>query len=179
MAATWVALLRGINVGGRNTVPMAALRRVCEEAGCGDVRTVIQSGNVVFTSDDRDRAQLRQRLEEAVATAFDVPSTVVLLKAAELGALVRAHPFGDDGAHTFVTFLAEKPKPDAVRALADRDVAPDRVEVRGSDVFLHLPNGVTGARLSGTLVERLLGVPGTARNWRTVTKLVELACSPD
>jgi uncharacterized protein (DUF1697 family) len=171
----WLALLRGINVGGRNKVSMAGLRRVFEEAGCSSVRTYIQSGNVLFEKRDSDRLALANLLEAAVADAFGVPAAVVLRTFEEIGDLARLHPFGADTSQTFVSFLAREPDSDGVQRLLATDVAPDRFELRGSDVFLHYPNGVGGARLTGALLERQLGVAGTTRNWKTVARLAEMA----
>jgi uncharacterized protein (DUF1697 family) len=144
----WVALLRGINVGGKNKVPMAELRQLFEATGCGSVSSYIQSGNVLFTNGSSDRVAVARQLEQ----------------------------FGADTSQTYVAFLAREPE-DA-QALESLDVAPDRFELVGSDVYLHYPNGVTGARLGGPVLERRLGVAATIRNWRTVTRLAELAGSP-
>ncbi len=171
MAHGWVALLRAVNVGGRNKVSMAELRRVFEDAGCDSVRTYIQSGNVVFEHEAPDRAVL----EEAVADAFGVQSAIVLRSARQMRRLAGAHPFGADTSKSVVAFLAEKPKRTDLRALSELDVAPDRFEVVGPDVVMHYPNGYGGARLSAAVLEKRLGVAATARNWRTVTRLAELA----
>jgi uncharacterized protein (DUF1697 family) len=171
----WVALLRGINVGGKNKVPMAELRRLFEETGCGSVSSYIQSGNVLFTYESPDRAALARQLERAVEESFGVANPIVLRTFAELGRIVRGHPFGADSSQTYVAFLVREPE-DA-HVLESLDVAPDRFEVVGDDVYLYYPNGVTGARLGGAVLERRLGVAATLRNWRTVTRLAELADS--
>jgi uncharacterized protein (DUF1697 family) len=171
----WVALLRGINVGGKNKVPMAELRQLFEAAGCGSVSSYIQSGNVLFTNESSDRAALARQLEQAVEESFGVSNPIVLRTFAELDRIVRGHPFDSDSAQTYVAFLVREPE-DA-QALESLDVAPDRFEVVGDDVYLHYPNGVTGARLGGAVLERRLGVAATMRNWRTVTRLAELADS--
>ena len=169
----WVALLRGINVGGRNTVPMAELRTLFERMGCGSVSSYIQSGNVLFTNEAADRDALSRQLELAVAETFGVSSPVVLRTIAELARVAGSHPFGADTSKTHVAFLGREPG-DA-QALDGLDVAPDRFELVGSEVFLRYPNGVHGSRLTGALLERRLGVVATLRNWRTVTRLAELA----
>lgn len=171
----WVALLRGINVGGRNIVPMAELRHLFEELGCGSVSTFIQSGNVIFTTAATDRVALALLLEGALEETFGVSNPVVLRTAEEIGRTAGSHPFGPDSSRTHVAFLVREPDPDGVRSLEEVDVAPDEFSVVGSDVFLHLPDGVGRARLTGPLLERRLGVAGTVRNWRTVTRLSELA----
>ena len=169
-----MALLRGINLGARNKVPMAELRRVFEEVGCADVQTYIQSGNVLFRKRAADRAALSRKLERAVEKTFGVNATVVLRTWPELRKLFAAHPFGADTSRTSVTFLAAKPAAKDVRRLRRLEIAPDEVKVVGSDVFVRYPRGVQGARLSGAQLERELGVAGTNRNWRTVARLVEL-----
>jgi uncharacterized protein (DUF1697 family) len=173
----WIGLVRGINVGGKNPVPMAALRAVLEEADASEVATYIQSGNAVFAHPLADRAVLAKQLEAAIQNTFGIRSTVVLRTFAELGKVVRATPFGPDNSNTHVTFLERKPTAAAVKSLADLKIAPDEVKVVGSDAFLHYPNGVSGSRLTGPLLERRLGVAGTARNWRTVTQLAAMAAA--
>ena len=123
MADRWVALLRGINLGPRNRVAMADLRATLARAGCADVGTYIQSGNVVFSSRSRDRARLARKLERAIADDLQVETRVVLRTGQELGELVASHPFGADTSQTHVAFLAEKPAAAAIRALEAEDVA--------------------------------------------------------
>jgi uncharacterized protein (DUF1697 family) len=171
----WVALLRGINVGSRNRVPMAQLREALEAAGYGPVRTYIQSGNVLLTAPTEDRAELGTGLERIVSEAFGIKSAVVLRTFAEIADVAASHPFGPDTSSSHVVFLHRRPSTAAVRDLAALDIAPDRIEVAETDVFVHYPNGIQGARLSAAMLERTLGVPGTMRNWRTVAKLAELA----
>jgi len=172
----WVALLRGINLGGRNKVPMAELRELFEETGCGSVSTYIQSGNVLFTHPAGGRDALARRLEQAVQETFGVSSPVVLRTTAELVRIACSHPFGADTSRSHVAFLDREPAdPHALESL---DVAPDRFELAGSEVYLLYPNGVHGSRLTGALLERRLGAIATLRNWRTVTSLAELAGSP-
>jgi uncharacterized protein (DUF1697 family) len=171
----WVALLRAVNLGARNRVPMAELRALLERSGLGDVRTYIQSGNVLFTSPDGERGTLGGRIEDEILGAFGVTTTAILRTFGELRAVASSHPFGSDTSRTHVSFLAAEPHSDAVVRLLAADHGPDRAHVSGSDVFLHYPAGVQGSRLTAAKLERLLGVPGTARNWRTVTALAELA----
>ena len=170
----WVALLRGINLGSRNRVPMAGLKELFEQLGAEEVRTYIASGNVLLTIGEKDRSRLTKRLEEAVADRFDVSARVVLRTFDEVVTIAGSHPFGDDASRTQVAFLEKKPSAPKAKALEALDIAPDRVHVAGSDAYLYYPNGVQGARLSGALLEKELGVAATVRNWRTVTKLAEL-----
>jgi uncharacterized protein (DUF1697 family) len=169
-----VALLRAVNLGARNKVPMAELRTQLEAAGYGSVRTYIASGNVIFDAPG-GRAAVARRLERRIADEFGVDTTVILRKPEELAAVVEGHPFGADTSHAHVVFLARKPGAAAAKRLAATDHSPDRAVLVGMDVYLHYPVGVQGSRLSAARLERLLDVRATHRNWRTVAKLAELA----
>jgi uncharacterized protein (DUF1697 family) len=170
---TLVALLRGVNVGGRNSVPMAGLRSVLEELGLEDVTTYIQSGNVVFRSHAPVRS-LPATMERAIADAFGVRPTVVLRTPAELGAVVDGNPFPDT-ARVHVVFLERKPAAGAAGGLDPERSPGDAFALDGRELYLHLGNGAGRTKLTGDYLERTLGVRGTQRNWNTVVKLLELA----
>ena len=170
----WVALLRAVNLGARNKVPMAELRALLEEAGYGGVRTYIASGNVLLDGPAK-RAVLASALERLVADSFGVTTTAILRKPRQLAAIVDAHPFGDDASDTHVAFLASRPTKVAAARLDGVDSGADGAVLTGSDLYLRLPRGVQGSRLSAARLESLLGVPATMRNWRTVVALAELA----
>jgi uncharacterized protein (DUF1697 family) len=174
MQNRWIALLRAVNLGSRNKVPMAELRELFERAGAEAVRTYIQSGNVVFTQKAPDGAAL----EAAVAKSFGVQTVLILRTARHMAKLAGGHPFGKDTSKSRVAFLAEKPTRDALEALRELEAGADRFEVLGGDVALHYPSGFQGARLTAARLEKALGVAATARNWRTVAKLAELAAEP-
>ncbi|HJU36564.1 MAG TPA: DUF1697 domain-containing protein [Gaiellaceae bacterium] len=162
----WVALLRAVNLGPDNKVPMEELRALLDARGYGEVRTYIASGNVLLDGPSR-RAELGAALERLVADSFGVTTTVILRKPRELAAIVAAHPFGGDTSETHVAFLAARP----TKAAAARLEAVDP----GADLYLRLPRGVHGSRLSIGRIESLLGVRATLRNWRTAARLAELA----
>jgi uncharacterized protein (DUF1697 family) len=168
-----VALLRGVNLGARNKVPMAELRALLEQKGYENVRTYIASGNVLLDGPASGKA-IGSDLERLVEDAFGVSTTVVMRKPRELAALVAAHPF-DDHSETHVAFLAARPAKAAVGRLEAVEAGTDRAVVAGADIYLRLSRGVHGSRLSVGRIESLLGVPATLRNWRTVVALAELA----
>ncbi|MET7639957.1 DUF1697 domain-containing protein [Streptomyces sp. NPDC005438] len=178
MARTHVALLRAVNVGGRNRVPMAELRELCaEELGYTGVRTHLQSGNAVFDS-DREPARIAEELERALADRFQVSTRVLLRGAGELEELLTAHPYAaeePDEAKLMVAFLERAPEEDRVRALTVPPGEEARCTVRGREVFVHYPHGAGRSRLDNALLERRLGVASTARNLRTVRALREMA----
>ncbi len=170
----WVALLRAVNLGARNKVPMAKLRAQLEQAGYENVRTYIASGNVVFDG-PRSRPKVAGELERLIADAFGVETTVILRTPAQLESVLAGHPFGKDTSQSHVVFLAAKPAAGAARRFADVDPSPDRAELAGADVYLRYSAGVQGSRLSAARLERLLEVRATHRNWRTVAALADLA----
>jgi uncharacterized protein (DUF1697 family) len=170
----WVVLLRAVNLGGRNKVPMAELRTLLEDAGYGDVRTYIASGNVLLDG-PRSKAAVADELERLIADAFGVTTTAIMRKPAELAALGDGHPFGRDTSRSHVVFLASRPAAKSVGLLAETDHGPDRAVVDGANVYVQYGAGVQGARLSAARLERILGVPATHRNWRTVAALARLA----
>jgi len=160
--AKWVALLRAVNLGSRNKVPMAQLRRALEDAGYDDVRTVIASGNVVFARRGKPSARA---LESLIAEEFGVRTTVILRSAAQIRKLRAAKPF--DGA-VYVAFLA-------ARARSTKPIEGlDEFALVGSDVVLHFPSGYAAAQLTGAVLEKKLGIEATVRNWNTVEKLADL-----
>ncbi|HUQ40096.1 MAG TPA: DUF1697 domain-containing protein [Acidimicrobiales bacterium] len=172
---TYVALLRGINVGGKNKVPMAELRAVFEALGHSDVRTYIQSGNVVFSG---PKAPTPATLEKAIGAEFGIDLTVVVRTPAQLSAAVgKKNPFPTANTSALhIGFMAEAPAAAAVKALDRERFLPEEFAVVGSDLYLHLPDGMGRTKLPPYL-DRQLKVPTTVRNWNTVTKLVELAAS--
>jgi uncharacterized protein (DUF1697 family) len=173
---TYVALLRGINLAGHNTVPMRALRSLVEGLGYEDVTTYIQSGNVVLTSKE-PAAKVGAAIRKAISKEFGIDVVVVVRSPQQLKKLVDGNPFveGNDPGALHVVFLADKPKAANIKALTTSDFGADEVAVKGTEAYLHLPNGSGRAKLNNALVEKQLGVAGTTRNWRTTAKLLELA----
>jgi uncharacterized protein (DUF1697 family) len=171
----YVALLRGINVGGKAKIPMAALRETCAAAGCEDVVTYIQSGNVVLES-RLTADKLRTALEEAIAKDFGSNTAVMIRTAKEWAAVVDHNPYSDgDDKTVHVGFLHAAPDAATKKCLAAIDCAPEELTVVGRDIYLHLPNGMGRAALPVQMERCLRPTAVTVRNWRTVTKLLELS----
>jgi uncharacterized protein (DUF1697 family) len=168
-----VALLRGINVGGRSTLPMPALKTSLEALGHEDVVTYIQSGNVVFTSASKDPGQ---EIEERIADDFGLSVAVMVRTPAELKRIVKANPFPKvtDGKKLHVVFLSGRPAKKAADALDPDRSPPDELVLKGRELYVHYPNGQGRSKLTNDWIEKTLGVRGTSRNWNTVLKLVEL-----
>ena len=174
MSDTWVALLRGINLGGKNKLPMKDLTAMFVEAGCGHVRNYIQSGNVVFeTAPDRLCEVIQQSIEKQFG--FRVP--VILRNAKQLRAVVAGNPFLKAGAAPetlHVMFLADKPSQAHVDTLDPHRSPPDEFIVQGQEIFLRLPNGAGNSKLTNAYFDSKLATISTSRNWRTVNTLLEM-----
>jgi uncharacterized protein (DUF1697 family) len=176
--STYVALLRGINLGARNKVAMADLRALLAELGAADVATYLQSGNAVFKSAGR-RGELAAAVEQGLRRDLGVDVKVLLRTRKELESVVGANPFARrDAKALHVTFLDGKPEATKVKRLDARRSEPDEFRVVGREVYLHCPNGYGRSKLSNAYFEKELGVAATTRNWKTVTALAELASRP-
>lgn len=171
-----VALLRGINLGPNRRIPMAGLRERLQEAGYGDVRTYVQSGNIVLSSDAAPgelEAELAARLEEWFG--FAVP--VVVRTISELEAIVAGDPLAgvvDNPKWYQVTFLSGEADPQAMQTIAELARDGERVVSRGREIYAWHPGGQARSKLALALAGRKLGVTATARNWTTVTALWEM-----
>ena len=173
-----IALLRGINVGGHKKVPMAELRRVLEEAGFEDVKTYVQSGNVALSASERSPAKVGRKVERTIEDAFGFDVAVVVRSRDEIAALVAEDPLGDvatNPTYRIVVFLAEKLDPGRVADVDPAEFAPEAFALRDYEIVMWAPDGQRDSKLVKALTEKRTGVVGTARNWRTVEKLLDLA----
>jgi uncharacterized protein (DUF1697 family) len=176
-----VIMLRGINLGPTRRVPMADLRALLGEAGYEDVRTYVQSGNVVLESAAAP-AELEREAATLISERFGFGVPVVVRTASELAAVVKLNPLGDvasDPRRYQVSFLTEEPPAEAVKALQAAAVEPERVAFHGREIYAWHPDGVARSKLWNALGGKGLGVTATARNWTTVTTLLEMAAGAD
>jgi len=174
MVTTYLALLRGINVGGKNKLPMDSLRDLFVAAGCDDVRTYIQSGNVIFSADPDIVASLPGVITTGIAERFGYRVPVIVRTAAQVGDVTRHNPFlaeGADAETLHVLFLADLPDARSVAGLDPDRSPPDAFSVRGQEIYLRLPNGTARTKLTNAYFDAKLATTSTGRNWRTVTTL--------
>ena len=175
----WVAFLRGINLGARNQVAMPALRDALSAAGFTGVRTYLQSGNVVARSTHRSEAGVARSVRAVVAEHFGVDTPVIVRTPVQVADILVWDPFPaavrEDPARVQVLHLSAEPAPDAIRELTEQDWSPDRLAVRGREVTVAYAATMHRSRLQHALVLRRLGVDGTARNWRTLQAVADLA----
>lgn len=174
----YVALLRGINVGGNKMLPMARLRELLERVGYSDVVTLLQSGNAVFTAKDKDASKIARKLEKAIASEFGFDVAVLVRSRDELARAIEANPLpgADEAPSKFlVFFLSGSPDEKKLAALDPAAFHPDEFRVVGRELFARFPNGSGRSKLAAALNGPRLGVTLTGRNWSTVRKLLELA----
>jgi uncharacterized protein (DUF1697 family) len=180
--ASYVALLRGVNVGGRGKVGMQDLRALFESAGLTDVATYVQSGNVVFSGPKTDMAKLARTIEKKISSDMGIDVTVLIRSATELGRIQQRNPLiarSDDPTKLHVTFLAAEPDPELVAKLPNGSdgtagKGADELKVVGREVYLFCPGGYGNSKLNNTFFEKRLATRATTRNWRTIVKLVEM-----
>jgi uncharacterized protein (DUF1697 family) len=173
-----IVLLRGINLGPRRRVAMPALREALSGAGFDDVRTYVQSGNVVLSS-DADPNEVAEQCERRIAAHFGFDVDVVVRTAEDLAEVVRLNPLGElavDPKRYQVSFMSAEPDPAKVAEVEDIAVEPERFVVVGREAYAWHPDGVARSKLWAALAAKgALGVTATARNWTTVTALLEMA----
>ena len=174
---TYIALFRGINVGGKNRLPMKDLTALLDGLGLRDVKTYIQSGNVVFRGEPADTELLSKRISAAIEASHGFAPRVLLLDTPALDRAIRDNPYPEAEAAPntlYVNFLAAVPPCPDLDGLEKRRVHGERYALMGDVCYLHAPDGIGRSKLAAGM-ERLLCVPMTSRNWNTVVKLGELA----
>jgi uncharacterized protein (DUF1697 family) len=173
--STWIAFFRGVNVGG-NTLPMKQLAAALEDVGFADVRTYIQSGNVLFTCPKATASQLVKRIGDCVAKRFNFQPRVLVLSSKELARAAAANPFreADENPKSLhLYFLARAPSSPDIEGLHRVKAKTEEFELKGKVFYLHTPAGFGVSKLAER-AERLLGVDATARNWRTVRTVLDM-----
>ena len=174
---TYVALLRGINVGGKNKLPMQDLIQIFSAAGCHDVRTYIQSGNVLFDMDAGLAPHLPNMVTARIQERFGYRVPLVLRTTSEIQGVIVHNPFVDAGSAEdmlHVLFLADQPSAESVAALDPDRSPPDAFIVQDREIYLRLPNGAARTKLTNAYFDAKLATISTGRNWRTVITLLAL-----
>lgn len=176
-AGLHVALLRGINVGGRNKLPMKTLVQLFEDAGATEVRTYIQSGNVVYRASAAVSKKLPDAVQQGIARTLTLDVPVVTRTAKRWHEVVGANPYiadGADTAHLHVAFLADKPTARRIAALDPDRSRTDSFRAIDAELFLHCPGGMARTKLTNAYFDRALATVSTMRNWNTVLKLAAM-----
>jgi uncharacterized protein (DUF1697 family) len=174
-----ISLLRAVNVGGRNQIKMEALRSLYKSLGLENPRTHIQSGNVIFGTKEKNLSALASRIANAIEQNLGVRAEVILRTPAELSDIIARNPFASrtdvlpNKLH--VTFLARTPIPEAQENIRKLQKGPEELYLDGRELYIHFPNGAGNSKLQAAAIDRALKTPGTARNWNTILKLLELS----
>jgi uncharacterized protein (DUF1697 family) len=175
---TCMSLFRGINVGGNRIVPMSELKSLHQALGLKDVVTYIQSGNVVFSSDATNPAQLARQIEESFAQKFGFHSQVMVRTSAELEEIIASNPFQNqpekEPKWVAVLFLATRPESAALEDLQKTYSGPEEIYLIGQELFVYYPDGIGRSKLTLPLIEKKLKSAGTGRNWNTVLRLQQM-----
>lgn len=175
---TYIGLLRAVNLGPHNRVPMKDLAALLTGIGLLDVRTLLASGNVVFRSSEASSERLEKRLEEAVAKKMKVETDFFVRSAGEWEAIVKANPYPkmakEDPGHLVMMCLKDAPSAAAITTLQKAIKGRETVKGKGRQAYFEYPDGIGSSKLTITMIERHLGTTGTARNWNTVVKLAAL-----
>lgn len=173
----FLAILRGINVGGKRKLPMSQLKELFQNLGYSEVKTYIQSGNVIFTAEAEEK-EIEKAVENAIFEAFNFEVPVICRSAEEFQLSVSINPFFEDAVveieRLHLTFLKETPEQQQLDKLKEYNFYPDEFVVKGKDVFIYCSGKYSDSKLSNSFFENKLKVLATTRNWKTVLKLAEL-----
>jgi uncharacterized protein (DUF1697 family) len=176
---TYIAILRGINVGGKRMIKMEALKQMFVGMGFQNTLTYIQSGNVIFRAEKSDRNNLEQRIAKAISDSFSLDVPVIVKDMDELTQIVSANPFLSDESknvdYLHVTFLDKTPAKELIKNITDKNFHPDEFQMINDASYLYCPNGYSNSKLTNAFFESKLKVTATTRNWRTTIELLNLA----
>ena len=174
-----ICMLRGVNVGGHNLIKMDALKSLCVSLKLKDPQTYVQSGNVIFKTDEKDLPKLTKRIQDAIDKKIGFRPGVILCTAAELRDVVARNPFakrsGIEPGKLLVTFLAAGPGKEAREQALAINTDPEELHIIGREAYIYFLNGQGRSKLPWPKIERALQTSGTGRNWNSVTKILEIA----
>lgn len=176
---TYISILRGVNVSGSNKLPMALLKSLYEKLGFKNIITYIQSGNVVFLSNEKNAAKLSDKIKAAILKEFQLNVPVIIRTAEEMQSLINVNPFlkqkNIDEAKLHVTFLADDADKEHIKKINADQYIPDQFIIKNKEIYLYCPNGYGRTKLTNTFFENKLKLTATTRNWKTVNKLLRMA----
>jgi len=177
--AVVISMLRAVNVGGHNKIKMDALRALYQSLKLRDPQTYVQSGNVIFRTDERDLNLLAKRIQNGIVRKFGCNPEVILRTTGELRDVIARNPFakrrGIDPRKLLVTFLASDPGSEARGKILQLKTDPEELRVDRRELYIYFPNGMARPKFSWAAIEKMLKIPGTGRNWNSVTKLLEMS----
>jgi uncharacterized protein (DUF1697 family) len=174
-----ICMLRGVNVGAHHRVKMDDLKKLCTSLKLCDPQTYVQSGNIIFTTDERDLDKLRKNLEAAIHKKFGFQTDAILRSTKDLREVVANNPFakrrGIEPGKLLVTFFSGDPGEEPRKQVRAIKCDPEEIFIEGREAYIYFPNGAGRSKLNWALIPKTLKVQGTARNWNSVTKMLEIA----
>jgi uncharacterized protein (DUF1697 family) len=177
--AVIISMLRGVNVGGHNKIKMEELRALYASLKLRDAQSYVQSGNVIFRTDERDLAVVTKRVQGGIERKFGCTTDVICRTVAEMRDVIARNPFakrrGIEPSKLLVVFLANEPGAEARASLLRIDTKPEELRIDGRELYIYFPNGQARPKMSWAAVNKALGTPGTGRNWNSVMKMLEMA----
>jgi uncharacterized protein (DUF1697 family) len=177
--AVIISMLRGVNVGGHNKIKMEALRALYESLKLREAQTYVQSGNVIFRTDEWDLARLAKRIEDGIEKKFGFRPDVILRTAAEMREVVARNPFakrrGIEPGKLLVSFLASDPEEEGRAKVRQMKCDPEEMRIEGREIYIYFPNGAGRSKLNWAGLGKMLRTTATGRNWNSVTKMLEMA----
>jgi uncharacterized protein (DUF1697 family) len=175
----WISMLRGVNLGPHNRIQMEALRKLFESLKLEGPRTYVQSGNVIFRTKEKNSASLAKKIQAGIESSFGFRPDVILRTVEEMRKAVAASPFANrsdvEPGKLLVTFLAGEPGREAPATIAGFKEYPEELHLKGRELYIYFPGGVGRSKLPWSKMDKLLKTSGTARNWNSVTKMLEMA----
>ncbi len=175
----YIALLRGINVSGQKKIIMAELRIHLAELPIRNISTYIQSGNIIFDSEENDKSILEDSIQKKIAQKYGFEVPIIVFNRDYLLIAESQNPFPKEtkeaANHAFIAFLKERPKSENIAVFEQLDFSPDQMVLKGKNLYFHCPNGAGKSKITNTLFEKKLKVAATSRNFKTVWKLLELS----
>lgn len=176
---TFITMLRGVNMTGHNTIKMTRLADMFRQLGYADAETYIQSGNIVFSCQNRNIDYVSSEIRKAILSEFNLNIAVITRTSDEMRKIILANPYlqepNFDPSKMAVLFLETKPSEEQILKVADIDYPPDKFQIKGCEIYIYCPNGFGKTKLYTNFFEAKMKVIGTARNWNTVNKLLEMA----
>ena len=177
--AVIISMLRGVNVGGHNVIKMEELRALYASLKLRDAQTYVQSGNVIFRTDERDLAVVTKRVRDGIERKFGCTTDVICRTAAEMRDVIARNPFakrrGIEPGKLLVVFLESDPGAEARAAVLRIKTEPEELRIDGRELYIYFPNGQARPKMSWAAVNKALGTPGTGRNWNSVVEMLEMA----
>ena len=174
-----IAMLRAVNLGSHNRIRMDALCALCTSLKLRGAQTYVQSGNVVFSTSERDLAKVSKRIADGIEREFGFRTEVIVRSTAEMGDVVARNPFakrrGIEPGKFLVVFFSGQPGPDARERIQSLTVGGEELRLDGRELYIYFPDGQGRSKVSTAAIERMLKIPGTGRNWNSVTRLLEMA----